>query len=133
MAKNTPKSSLPDGFEPVALPKSAGFYVTRAGNSIRGFLRDVLEQDDPFNKGRKRYAFRIELTEGGTVVVSDKKERTAEEGELIGVDEKGYLRALRDIEKGREVFIMCNGLQDKKDAKKGRNPAWLFEIGAVPF
>jgi len=133
MAKNAPKSNLPEGFVPVALPKSAGFYVVKEGNTVQGILRDVLEQDDPFNKGAKRFAFRVELTKGGTTVMTDKTERKADVGELIGVDEKGYLRAIRDVEKGREIFIRCTGKQAAKDVKMGRSAAWLFDIVAMPF
>ncbi len=130
-----PKSRLPEGFEPATLVRSAGFYIPRKGNDLIGILKDVIETDDPFKKGAKRFYFKIEVTEGDTAIndAETNAERIAEVGEVIGVDEKGFLRVIRDMQKGRPIAIMCNGQQDKKDAKKGRNPAWLFEVGKVPF
>ncbi len=135
MATKAPKSRLPEGFEPATLARSAGFYIPRKGNDLVGILRDVIETDDPFKKGQKRFYFKIEATEPGTAIndAESKEERAAEPGEVIGVDEKGFLRVIRDMVKGQPIAIMCNGQQDKKDAKKGKNPAWLFEVGKVPF
>jgi len=135
-ATKAPKSRLPEGFEPATLARSAGFYIPRKGNDLIGILKDVIETDDPFKKGQKRFYFKIEVTEGGQTAINDaetKSERIADQGEVIGVDEKGFLRVIRDMAKGQPVAIMCNGQQDKKDAKKGRNPAWMFEVGKVPF
>ncbi len=134
MAKEKTKSHLPNGYEPLQLSRSAGFFLPEAGNRAEGILTDIMEQDDPFNKGRTRFAYRVQLTEDGTKIVdaTTKKERLAETGELIGIDEKGYLRVLRTMEKGRQICVVCLGQQDKAAAKKGRSPAWLFEVGAVP-
>jgi len=135
MAKAQTKSSLPEGFVPLTLSRSAGFFLPEKGNAVQGKLMDIIETEDPFKKGAQRYYFKVELTKAGTKIVDaeSKKERVAEEGELIGVDEKGYLRVLRTVEKGTEIFFLCQGQQEKKDAKKGKNPAWLFEVGKVPF
>lgn len=135
MAKQAPKTNLPEGFVPLTLSRSAGFFLPEKGNSVQGKLMDVIETEDPFKKGSMRFYFKVELTKGDQTKIVDaetKKERIAEEGELIGVDEKGYLRVLRTVEKGTEIFFFCNGQQEKKDAKKGKNPAWLFEVGKVP-
>ncbi len=135
MAKAAPKTQLPEGYAPLQLSRSAGFFLPEAGNRVEGILKDIIETEDPFKKGSTRWYFKIELTEDGTKIIDaeTKKERIATTGELIGVDEKGYLRVLRTLEKGRQVFFVCLGQQEKKDAKKGKNPAWLFEVGAVPF
>lgn len=135
MASKAPKSRLPEGYETVTLARSAGFYITRKGNDLIGILRDVIETDDPFKKGAKRFYFKVEVTAGSTAIndAETKVERVAEIGEVIGVDEKGFLRVVRDMQKGQPLAIMCNGQQDKKDAKKGKNPAWMFEVGKVPF
>ncbi len=134
MAKEKTKSQLPDGYAPLTLSRSAGFYLPKAGNKVEGILKDVIETEDPFNKGKTRFYFKVELTEDGTTIVDaeTKKERIAETGELIGVDEKGYLRVLRE-KKGAQIFFVCTGQQAKGDTKKGRSAAWLFEVGAVPF
>jgi len=135
MAKAQPKTTLPEGFVTLRPARSAGYYVTRKGNSVRGYFREMVETDDPFNKGAKRVFFKVELTADETVIVDSetKTERVAEIGEVIGIDEKGFLKALRDVEKCREIYFVCTGQQEKKDVKKGRSPAWLFELGAVPF
>jgi len=138
MAKNTkeaPKSSLPDGYVPIRAARSAGFLIFAKGNNFEGILRDKFQVDNTFKKGEKKTVFKVELTVAGTRIVDaeTREERVADEGEIIGIDETGYLRALHDIEPGAQIVGVCKGQQDPKEVKKGRKPAWIFELGRVPF
>jgi hypothetical protein len=138
MAKNSkaePKSNLPEGYVPLRAARSAGFLIFAKGNNFEGILRDKFQVDNNFKKGEKKTVFKIELTEEGTRIVDaeTKEERVADVGEVIGIDETGYLRALQDVEPGTRVVGINLGMQDAKQVKAGRKPAWIFELGRVPF
>lgn len=122
MATKQKKNSIPEGFEPVS-SKMGGFFIVREGNQLRGILRDSFVHTGQF--GAKR-VYKVELTADGTAVTnSDSEEVLAEAGDIIGLDEKGYLKALGDIEKGAEIFVRCTG---KGAAKKGQNAPWTFDV-----
>jgi len=128
MAKNAKKSNMPAGFEPLR-SRLGGFYIVREGNAVQGFLRGSFVTTGDF--GPKK-TYRVELSDDGTSVMDEGKERVALKGELIGVDQKGFLKSLENVEAGREVFIQCTG-QEAKAKKKGQSPAWLFDVGVVPI
>lgn len=126
--KSTPEESLPAGYAPLTGGKIDGWFVVKAGNSIEGILRDAFTVKGQF--GPKR-VYKIEVTDGETEALdSESGEFTAAGGEMIGVDEKGWLKGLADISKGSKVFIRCLG--QAETAKKGQKPAWKFLVGAIP-
>jgi hypothetical protein len=119
---------LPAGFEPVS-SKLDGWFVVEAGNQIQGFLRDSF-----FVKGQfgEKKIYKIEITEGTTKAIGpDKGETDLGGGAMVGLDEKGWLKALSSIKKDTEIFVRCLGQEET--ARKGQNPAWKFLIGAVPI
>ncbi len=127
------KSRLPDGFVPLQQSRVAGFFICEEGNAVQGFIRDTFQTPNRFKPSEPKTVFKIEVSTPGTRIIDGENgEREAEIGELIGLDEKGYLRKLRDVEKGREIAAICTG-QEAKPAKKGQSPAWIFEIGVMPF
>jgi hypothetical protein len=134
--KEQTKSVLPDGYVALRPARSAGYFVYQPGNKIEGTFRESVELDDPNKPGAKRVLHKIEVGVGDQTTIKDAetaKERLADEGDVIGIDEKGYTRSLREVQKGQQVAVICVRLQDKKEAKKGRNPAWICEVGVVPF
>ena len=135
MAKNPerPKFELPDDFAPVSRSRIDGWYVLQEGNRIQGILEDKFIVKGQFGP---KTTFKIRVTKGETLATDAEDEDNQAmmgEGSIIGVDKKGFLNGLDDIEKGCEVFIVCTGKQDPKQVKKGQSPAWMFIVGAKPL
>lgn len=130
MAKRN-QTSLPAGFEPLQRKSIDGWYLVKEGNVIQGIYRGNFNVPSQFSRQGKT-VHKIEITEGGTteVTVEDGRETLADKGDLVGVDEKGWLSALNDLKDGQEVYIRCTG---RGEAKKGQSAPWTFELGAVPF
>lgn len=137
MAKGSKKKgnepALPEGYAPVS-SRLDGFFIVKEGNSIEGIIRDSFMAPSQFNRDGKR-VYKIEITSGKTLVTDGEEEKTAEEGDVVGVDEKGYLKKLADMPKGTQVFLRCIGREET--AKKGQHPAWKFQVATaedkVPF
>jgi len=128
MAKAKKEQELPAGFQPVS-SKLDGWYVVKTGNAIQGYLRDIFTVKSKF--GPKR-VYKVEISKGKTECVSATEgEFEAEEGAMIGVDEKGWLKSLATIPANTEIYIRCLGQEDAKQVKKGQSPAWKFLVGAV--
>lgn len=126
--KATDESELPDGFVPLGMSRVDGWFTVKTGNSIQGVIEDSFETKGKFGTRR---VYKIKLTAGETDITdSEGKEDSATEGQMVGVDEKGWLKSLEKVEKGREVFIKCKG---KGQATKGHNAPWIFALGVVPF
>ena len=132
------------GFEEVSsADRCVGFFILQAGNAIQGILRGSFETDNRFDKNKKKRVFKIEVTSAdpaqqGATLYQSANSAIAEDypdgceakpGELIGIDEKGFLQSLRGIEEGREVWIYCFG----KDAPTEEFPqgAWKFKVMAA--
>lgn len=135
---------VPGGeFEEVSSPdRCLGFFVIQSGNAIQGIMRGSFEVDDRFNKGKKKRIYKIEVTSddpagkgptlhmsGNSAVAEDWPDGCpAKVGELIGLDEKGFLQSLREMEEGREVWIACLGKDPpSEDYPQG---AWKFRVMA---
>ena len=134
MAKKNDKpkrdTELPEGFEELGQTRVAGWFVLEAGNSVQGFIKDTFETTNRFDKKNKKRVYKVELSDGTTKIVNSEGEIVeARQGDLIGLDEKGYLKKLADLEKGREFFALCKGKEDEEDEKS----PWIFKLGAVPF
>jgi hypothetical protein len=120
--------------------RAEGWFLLQAGNAVQGFLRGVFEVKDRFNKGQMKKVYRIEVTSDdparrGPTLITPADSAIAEDwpegkpagiGDLIAIDEKGFLQPLRKIEEGREVWIACFG----KDAASEEYPqgAWKFRV-----
>lgn len=127
MAKNTKSSNLPKGFQTLGMVPVAGWYILREGNTVQG----VLEDSFIVNGGKfgPKKIYKVKLTMSGAAAMggeNGKTEVTLDEGDVIGIDEKGFLKALANVEKGREVYIECTG---KGKAKAGQSAPWTFELG----
>jgi hypothetical protein len=116
---------IPEGFEPVRA-SLAGWFVCEKGNKLQGFLRGSFESKGGSFGPKKVY--RIELTAPGTKLSDAGDVKPGAAGDIIGLDDKGFLRPLADIEEGREVFVRCKG----KKGKGGQQDPWIFDIFAVP-
>jgi hypothetical protein len=132
--KNTKKtkapdqdSDLPEGCEPLQGARVAGWFVVEKGNTLQGVIRDRFESKGKY--GPKR-VYKVLVTKGRTKVLNDGDEETAEIGAMVGLDEKGYLKKLADLENGREIYVKCQG----KQAPDADNPqgVWLFAVGVFP-
>ncbi len=122
------EEQVPKGFKPVS-SKLDGWFLIKAGNSIQGYLRDVFTTRSQF--GEKK-VYKIEISSGKTKAESKEEgEFTAEEGHMIGLDEKGWLKSLASVPKDTEIYVKCLGQQAAKEAKKGQNPAWKFLVAAA--
>ena len=119
-----------------------GWFNLQAGNAIRGIMRGSFDLDSRFDRDKKKKVYRIEITSDnpagqGPTLFTSANSATAEDfpngcsavvGDLIGLDEKGFLQSLRGIEEGREVWIACFG----KEAPSEEYPqgAWKFRVMA---
>lgn len=130
---------LPEGFEEVAGSRVDGWFVNRAENAVQGRLlesfltKTKFTNPDSPHPGKKR-AYKIEITQGRTIIVSANKEdgSLGEEmevgpGAVIGMDEKGFIKRLGDVQPGRIVYVMCQGKD--KPSKDFPNGAWRFVLG----
>lgn len=123
--------AAPKGFKAVSSSLD-GFFIVEEGNAIQGVLLGSFNVASKFNKeGKTVYKVRVTNEDptgkGPTrVMQKDTGETDAETGFVVGVDEKGYLRKLADMDEGTEVLIVCTGKEET--AKKGRQPAWTFEV-----
>jgi|SRR5579864_2359628 len=127
MAKpSAKKSSIPTGFVPLTRSKLDGWFLMEEGNTVQGILKEAFVMA----KGRfgPKTVYKVEITKGITKVIGENGPEDCAEGQTIGVDHKGWLGALKDVENGREVFIHCLG----KDGE-GEKSAWKFEIGVSPL
>lgn len=132
-----------EGFSEVSSSdRVVGWFNLQAGNAIQGVLRGSFELDNRFDKSKKKKVYRIEVTSEnpaaqGPTLYTSTQSAVAEDwpdgcpaklGDLIGLDEKGFLQSLRSIEEGREVWIACFG----KDAPSEEYPqgAWKFRVMA---
>lgn len=129
--KNDNENALPDGFEPLARRSVDGWFVLEEGNTVQGFFRGSFNVPSQFSRKGKN-VFKIELTAGGKTkaLIENGEEATMDEGDFVGLDEKGWLAALNDVPEGREVFVRCKG---KGVAKKGQSAPWIFDLGVVPI
>jgi hypothetical protein len=120
------KSHLPAGFSPLTRSKLDGWFLLEEGNSVQGVLKEAFVMA----KGRfgPKTVYKVEITKGMTKVIGEDGPTECAEGQTIGVDHKGWLGALKDVENGREVFIHCLG----RDGE-GERAAWKFEIGVSPL
>lgn len=122
----TTDSDIPEGFEEVSGGRLDGWFIVEEDNTVQGFLLDSFEVKGKFGKKR---VYKIRISSGETrIMTSDGEEETVGDGSVIGLDEKGWLRGLSDIERGREIWVKCIG----KDGDGERDP-WKFKIAAVPF
>lgn len=129
-SKNAPKTNpetgeLPEGFDPLQGERVMGWFSLVEGNSIQGLIRDNYETKGKFGQRR---VFKIVVTAGETEVQDANGEPvTAGEGDLVGLDERGWLKKLTDLPRNTEVFIKCLG----KSAPTKEQPrgVWRFTLG----
>lgn len=123
------ESQLPEGFEPLTSGRVAGWFLLEEGNEIRGILRDTFVVDGKFGK---KNVHKILITSGTTRIMHPENGETdVGEGEMVGIDETGWLKALSDVGKGREIYIKCTGKDaPTKDFPRG---VWKFLLGVVPL
>lgn len=125
------ESQLPSGFVPLTRKSVDGWYVVEEGNVVQGFLRGSFNVPSQFNRKEGKTVYKIELSvEGTKAIVEDGMTVAMNVGDLVGVDQKGFLSSLADVEEGREVYIKCTG---HGVAKKGQSAPWLFDLGVVPI
>ena len=119
----------------------AGWFAIEAGNALRGILRGHFMVESRFKNtvgDNKKRVYRIELTsdnpagQGATLIWDPEDDSANPEpiraniGETIGLDEKGFLQCLRQVEEGTEVWVACLG----KDPPSKEYPqgAWKFSV-----
>jgi hypothetical protein len=122
---------LPQGFEPLSAKKVDGWFKLTPGNKVQGFLLAKVKKPSKFKAGETEMFVKIELTNGTTEVDDGGKVVTLKKGQVCGLDIKGYLAALRDMEDGREVWVYYQG-KETKAPKAGMSPAHVFKVAAVP-
>jgi hypothetical protein len=137
----------PAGFEDIYAERVLGWFVTVAGNAIQGVLRDTFETTSKFRKtdgSNKKKVYKIEVTNPNPLgpnsptiyMPADSEEpetetgKAAVVGDLIGVDERGWLKSLSKVAVGQEVWIVCQG----KEPSSANYPqgAWKFIVRAKP-
>ncbi len=129
MAKKK-SNGLPEGMVELS-SRLAGFFVTEDGNALHGILEGKF-----INKSSKfgpKTVYKVRVLSGATrVVTKDDGEKDAAEDDLVGLDEKGYLKKLADVPEGTEIYVRCDG-KEKKARVPGQSPAWTFTVATKPF
>lgn len=135
------------GYSELSGDRVAGFFALNPGNAIEGVFKGFFEVDSKFkrdDKGKKR-VYRIEVTSidpagrgptlyysADSAVAEDYPDGCpAELGDLIGVDEKGFLQSLRSVKDGQEVWIACLGKEGPSE--EFPQGAWKFKVMAKPL
>ncbi len=124
MSKNK-QSMIPSGFTPLGLSKVDGWYVPEEGNFVQGILEGSFHVETKL--GTKK-VFRVKLTKGGTkamIADADNASGTLGVGDVCGVDQRGFLKPLDDVEEGKEIFLVCTG---RGTAKKGQSAPYTFDL-----
>jgi hypothetical protein len=118
--------SAPDEFQDIFGERLDGWWALVPGNIIQGILRDSFETKSRFARDdgqKKKRVYKVELTKEGSLYhpasVEGEDPPEAPEGELpvvkgdvgdlVGVDEKGFLKALKQISVGQEIWIAYRG------------------------
>jgi len=110
---------LPKGFKELS-SSLAGFFTRAPGNTLTGILRGSFETKGKFGA---RKVYRIEVTDGTTMCTDKEGDVEATPGDMIGIDETGYLKALGDLDAGSPLFLRC---VSKGPSEKD---PWVFQIG----
>jgi hypothetical protein len=132
-------ASAPDEFQDVFGERVFGWWALVPGNVIQGILKDSFETNSRFARDsdgkKKKKVYKIELTVAGTLVhpaasedngADDSADEAptvkAKLGDLVGVDEKGFLKSLARISVGQEVWIGYRGKEPESiDFPQGRH------------
>lgn len=126
------EGDFPEGFEPLSAKQVDGWFALEPKNSVQGFMLQKVKKPSKFRSGETEMFVKIELTAGTTEVLDgNKKAFTLKKGQVCGLDVKGYLGALKDLEEGREVWVYYVG-KETKAPKAGMSPAHIFKVAAVP-
>lgn len=112
--------TLPKGFTEVR-SRLDGFFTLEPGNYVVGILRGSFEVEGKF--GRKK-VYRIQVTDGQTRIGDDGEIATV--GQTVGLDEKGFLQSLGDLDVGTAVYVRYEGIGEK--GSKGNAPH-IFTVG----
>lgn len=135
-----------EDFEELFGERVVGWFLPAAGNVLQGVIRDTFEKDSNFRrKGeepKKQKVYKIEVTKvydnHPTVVIPSDPENDdasingvyAEVGDLVGLDQKGFLKGLDRCVVGQEVWVACLGKMDASaDYPQG---AWVYRVKARP-
>lgn len=134
-------SALPEGFEEVFGARVAGWFDRTAGNEIVGTLLEVFETKSKFSASGKKRVYKIEVTRGSTSILitptgaPPEKGKTkvkplagsAGKGDIVGLDESGWLKRLASVELGREVYVKCLGKSEPSEEYP--QGTWKYVVG----
>lgn len=142
----SPDSDLPEGFVSLMGGRVDGWFLREESppegqprNSVRGILLESFEVKsrfpDPVTGRKRKTVYKIQITKGVTRATTmgegDEEARVVElgEGQVVGLDESGWLRRLKDVDDGTEVFVLCKGRGPAtEEAPQG---AWIFAVGTM--
>ena len=122
-SKKAAPPALPNGYK-AARSRLDGFMTLEIGNSVTGIYRGSYTSEGKFGK---KDVYRIEITDGETQIGEEGE--IAGVGQMVGVNEKGYTKALGDLEPGTGVFVRYDGVGSEKSSK-GNFPH-LFTVGVA--
>lgn len=130
MAKKVDKVALPKGFEPLALDRVDGWFKLAKGNTLQGILEDSFQMKSRFNETGKKTVYKVRITSGETAVeITKEEDGVCGVDDVVGLDEKGFLKGLAKVPQGSEIFIRCTGkAAPSKDYPQG---SWRFDIGVA--
>lgn len=114
---------MPEGYEELS-NQLDGYFLRKAGNTVEGrYLGSFISKSGKFGP---KAVHMVQLTNGATLIEKDGKEGDASEGDTIGINETGYLKALKKAPEGSNVFILCEG----KDGEDKQDP-WIFKLAVA--
>jgi hypothetical protein len=122
-AREATAETVPEGFDELTFGRVRGWFVFEAGNAVEGVLRDSFTKEGNYGTDT---VYKIEVGRMAPMIVdgeTDEKVR-AERGDVVGLDEKGFLRRLGDVPKGARVYVKCLGKSP---------PSTEFPQGAYQF
>jgi len=123
-----------------------GWFLPAAGNILQGVIRDVFEKESNFKRRgeapKKQKVFKIEVTKVDdkrpTIVIPSDPENDEQSvqgveaavGDLVGLDQKGFLSSLSKCVVGQEVWVACLGkIPASAEYPQG---AWKYKVLAKP-
>ena len=125
---NAADEALPDGYDELTFGRVRGWFVFEAGNALEGVLRESFTKEGRYGVDT---VYKIQVNRIRPKIVDGETEETvvADHGDVIGLDEKGFLRRLGDVPNGTPVYVKCLG--KSPPSEEFPQGAYQFKLGVA--